>query len=77
MDVELGGDTGVYEYSFEGVVEDGFEVYCSFAGVTFTEFVKKVYVKNAVGDINGKIGDIESALDELHGYATSLIGGEA
>ena len=27
--------------------------------------------------IDAKIGDIESALDELHNYATSLIGGEA
>lgn len=26
MGVRLGDDTGVYEYSFEGVVEDGFEV---------------------------------------------------
>ena len=36
------------------------------------------FVTSAViSDINGKIGDIESALDELHNYATSLIGGEA
>lgn len=70
MGVELGGDTGVYEYSFEGVVEDGFEVYCSFAGVTFTKFVKKVPIKDT-------IGDMDKALDELHNYAQALIGGEA
>lgn len=68
MDVELGGDTGVYEYSFEGVVEDGFDVYCSFAGVTFTEFVKKVYVKDA-------IGDMDTALDAILAIQESIIGG--
>lgn len=68
MGVELGSNTGVYEYSFEGVIEDGFEVYCSFAGVTFTEFVKKIYVKDA-------IGDMDTALDAILAIQESIIGG--
>lgn len=64
------GDTGVFTYSFEGEVKSGITVRCSMTRVTFTKFVKKIYVSEA-------IGNIELALDELHNYATSLIGGEA
>jgi hypothetical protein len=76
---EIGVDTdsGETKYTFEGVIKNGMTVHCSMAMAVFTEFTKKVYVKDAVGDINGKIGDIDAALDELHTYAQSLIGGEA
>ena len=71
MGTEIGLGTDKYEYFFEGEVENGFDVRCVMASVTFTEFVKKIYVKDA-------IGNIDSALDELHSYAAALIsGGEA
>ena len=78
MGTEIGLGTGKYEYFFEGEVENGFDVQCVMASVTFTEFVKKVYVKDSVNEIESKIGNIDSALDELHSYAAALIsGGEA
>lgn len=64
------GDTGVFTYSFEGEVKSGITVRCSMTSVTFTKFVKKIYVSEA-------IGNIDKAFDELHNYAQALIGGEA
>lgn len=57
-------------FAFEGHVAQNIQVHCQFMDVTFSEFIEKVYVKDI-------IGDIDVALDELHSYATSLIGGEA
>lgn len=68
--IGVDGENGVTEYTFEGVITNGMTVHCSMATATFTEFVKKIYVSEA-------IGNIDAALDELHNYATSLIGGEA
>lgn len=61
----IGGETGIYEYSFEGDVTGGFDVMLTTSSVTFTEFVKKTYVKDAIGNVDTKIGDIDSALDEF------------
>jgi hypothetical protein len=76
-DIGVDSESGATEYTFEGVIKNGMSINCSMATAVFTEFVKKVYVKDVISDINGKIGDIDVALDELHNYATSLIGGEA
>lgn len=76
-DIGVDSASGATEYTFEGVIKNGMSINCGMAMAKFTEFIKKVYVTDAIGDINGKIGDIDVALDELHNYATSLIGGEA
>lgn len=76
-DIGVDSESGATKYTFDGVIENGMSINCSMATAVFSEFTKKVYVKDAIGDINGKIGDIDSALDELHGYAASLIGGGA
>ncbi len=57
-------------FSYEGHVGQNIKVRCNFMSVTFTEFVTKTCIKDA-------IGDMDKALDELHNYAQSLIGGEA
>lgn len=57
-------------FSFDGKINQNLRVHCYFMGVKFTEFVKKTYIADA-------IGNIDSALDELHNYAQALIGGEA
>ena len=40
-------------------------------------FYPRYMIDDKIGYIDDQIGNIELALDELHGYATSLIGGEA
>jgi hypothetical protein len=44
--------------------------------VYFLEFTKNVYVKDAVGDINGKIGDIDVALDAILAIQSEVVGDE-
>lgn len=63
-------DHGASEYSYNGTISEGMTVECRMTCVRFTEFVKKTYVADA-------IGDIDTALDELHNYAQALIGGNA
>lgn len=40
-------------------------------------FYPRYMIDDKIGYIEDQIGDIDAALDELHGYATSLMGGEA
>ena len=46
------------------------------AGIVPTKHFGHFVTSAVIGDINGKIGDIDVALDELHTYAQALIGGE-
>lgn len=64
-------------FDFEGHVSQNIRVRCSFMDVYFLEFTKKVYVKDAVGDINGKIGDIDVALDAILAIQSEVVGDEA
>ena len=62
-------------FDFDGHVSQNIRVHCSFMDVYFIEFTKKVYVKDAVGDINDKIGNIDAALDSILAIQESIIGG--
>jgi hypothetical protein len=47
------------------------------AGIVPTKHFGHFVTSAVIGDINGKIGDIDKAIDELHNYAQALIGGNA
>lgn len=59
---------GVAEYSFDGIINEGMTVKCYMAEVTFTEFVKKVYVADAVGNM-------DKALNSILAIQESVVGG--
>ena len=65
---ELNTYTENTEYAFEGVINEGMSVHCMMTGVTFAEFVKKVYVSDA-------IGDMDKALDSILTIQESIVGG--
>lgn len=55
-------------FSFEGHVAQNIRVKCYFMGVTFSEFVKKMYVEDV-------LSDIDTALDSILAIQESIIGG--
>lgn len=67
-DIGVDSESGATEYTFEGVIKNGMSINCSMATAVFTEFVKKVYVKDI-------IGNIDVALDAILAIQESIIGG--
>lgn len=50
------------------------EIFLLFDEISVENFMT---LKGFIDEVEAQIGDIDSALDELHNYATSLIGGDA
>ena len=76
------------EYIYNGEINRGITIKSgAYSKFTFTTFDGQRYVYSdgfmsgeqaeRLDNLETKIGDIDSALDELHGYAASLIGGGA
>lgn len=59
------------------VIDNGKTYYCECASDPDPEYNFWTDLNYNKSDIDTKIGDIDSALDELHNYAQALIGGDA
>ena len=75
------------KYTYNGNINDGITlrgiymtfdfIKCSGIARVYTDGFMTGQQAEKLASLETQIGDIESALDELHNYATSLIGGEA
>lgn len=81
-------DQNYTEYTFNGNIKKGIEIqadaytkwkFTTFSGsrIIYSDGFMSGKQAEMLDNLDTKIGDIDKALDELHNYATSLIGGEA